>query len=490
MPGFLFTYLLFLPFYTFGDLYLSDVITDLFISESIVMDKSDNSCLGRFYSNISYRYSNVLRSTTEKNDKEIGSADLFISNLSSDIGILKGPIGITVDYKFNKSSLDVLSDQYVGNFGEDNYLNKILASFHIWGKDVYFQISGGKAISECFPDEEIENALEYNQPLTTGLKSNQIVLGSYFKFNRKPFLFSVHLSAEPVFVENPEMGNINSEELKKFPFFLYRNSIGYEIGLKWKNVEILNSGDINKYSTDSISIEQGSLPFYSNLICYNNMITCKFKSIECLFSFDKLNFDIYGLSDYLKYLKFPEGELKRFKYLIGYNFNKSVKLKIIAENINGILPKGDLDFTPFSVWSIFYPKAYRFENSDFKFLDAGVYFEASKKWNNFNTTDLEFKGSFSQIELKTIRSEKKIYVLIPVYVDDTNLDLIDKYGFTGYLSLKHSLTLQKNKIGIGMSQWLPIWKNRNDIENSIGDSSISKKVFGGTQFMIDYSFKF
>lgn len=488
--GFLFLILLFLSSNIYSTIFLSEKFSELLFAPSFICDESEVFSNQKFLFETGGDYFNIVRMSVKDNTKEVKNMDIFKTSLFSRIGVVKEPFGLSLCYRYKKNGLSFYNEEYEGGLRNENYLNKILLNFWLAGENVEFQISGGMSGKNQFPEKYREDTFEYSQPLTSSLQSNQIIYGAILKIKKGSFKGEFKIAGEPLIAEIAQLGNVNSEEMKQFPFYLYRNSASFLFRYKSKEISITKSGVINKYSTDSLTAKDNVLPFYNDILSYTTNLDFKIRSAEAFFAYSILGLSSYGVSEYYTYFKIPDGTINRFKYSLGYNFKKVIKVSLIGENIIGDIPKIDIDFSPFSVWSIFYPKAYRFEDSHMKMSDFGGSINLNKKWKKINSTSIHLKGSYTQLDVSSRRSEKKIYVLIPVYVNETDLDIISLSGFTGYLSLSHNITLKKSRINLILSQWLPLWSEKNDTQSKSSNSSFKKSIIGGTNIALDYTFSF
>lgn len=488
--GSLFLIILFFNISLYSNSFLSEKFTEILFTPSMITDESSDFLNKHFLFKTGGEYFNILRMSHEENDNIIENVDIYKGSLFSKIGIVKGPLGLSLNYSWSNNGFNFNNDEYAGGLKDENYLNKFLLSFWISGENVNFQISGGASGKNRFPQKYKDDSFQYNQPFTSAFQSNQIIYGAILKIKKGCIKSEFKITGEPLFSEIPQIGNVDSEEMKAFPFSLYRNKASFLLNIKSGDVNIVKSGSIDKYSVDSLVSAERNLPLYLDILSYKTNVNIFIKNIEALFAYNILGFNLFGASEYFTYFKMPEGKLNRFNYLLGYKFKRPIDVKFIGENIIGDIPKFDFDFSPFSVWSIFYPKAYRFEDSHIEVTDLGGNIKLSKKWRKVNSTSILLKGSYTKVTLNSIRSEKKIYVFIPVYTDETTLDIINMVGFTGFISLSHNISWKKNNINFKLSQWFPLWNDKNYSQSKKGKSNIKKSIIGGTNIALDYTFSF
>lgn len=435
-------------------------------------------------------YLNTLRYEAKSDTQNVNINISSIEN-SERIYLRKNSVKAIVDYSLSKRKFRYKDKNVEMYLSEKNAVHKVSGMLVLNNENIGIGIIGGLSGSTLFPDYESYKDNSYVQPISSVLEDNRLILGITSAFKYKKLYGDFEIRGEPEYVDLISVKSLQSGGINNMPLCIYNNRISYTLGAKFKNVTIEKKGSLNYYSSDTLSSSSDTLPFNVDFLDYKSSLNLTFRSFRGEIKYNKVSGDFYGKSQYFTYLKAPDISIRNIQYKVGYSSKKRNSVYLFGEYLKGDLPQGDVDMSPFSSWSILYPMAYRIKNGEFKFNDIGLLGRLKKQWGKINSTSVLLRGSFSRCFAGGYSSEKKIFVLIPLYVNEKKHELINMYGFTGKLELSHTINIGKNELKLNYDQWIPLW---NEVSKNVSDNGSNSKteasVFGGMSLGFSYSFSF
>jgi len=251
------------------------------------------------------------------------------------------------------------------------------------------------------------------------------------------------------------------------------------------------------FSTDTLVQSSNALPFAGELVsrelgAYGTLGKSRVLAWECMLDYTGGYMKgTSGSFDYLKQegivMKSAEGALR---CMLPCNFTCG----IFGEYIDGETTEyGYFKADPFSSWNFLNPLGYRFHDASLHYYEAGLYAGKSFRIGKSNRFYADVSFSRTEGRLAVNREEKKIVILIPIYVNDTLLTLFDFEGFNLSCKIDHTLCFKKVSLNTAIRQRVPIWKDPHEKwggDTGTEDTSIQKKMHGGTEYRIRLEYVF
>lgn len=258
----------------------------------------------------------------------------------------------------------------------------------------------------------------------------------------------------------------SSGAYKNFPIEFNELSQTAKMGIHQKQKFITSSFRYRKIFGESIAQKLNSLPVIPAFIDYQIGLDSRFKSIysEFKYTWGDASIEAYDSHEVRdRFLMADSLEYKDFYGLIKYD-NDVFTVGLFGEIVkSGSTGKNYVDAYPLSAWTIFMPIAYRYKEGHFDYYTIGLEYSYLKKWNNKNKTLLGIKTSYIQVDFEYLSEEKKIVVVIPVYINDTR-KRYDPKIILSELEFKHSLQIKKAKLSLTLGQLIPVILNKKFVE--------------------------
>jgi len=189
---------------------------------------------------------------------------------------------------------------------------------------------------------------------------------------------------------------------------------------------------------------------------------------------------VEGYDNDLKYALLDSIEIDHAGGNLNASFDHGIDCSLFGDYLKAYGPFGRLDFGPFFSWSVFLPTVYRVRDVHFEGWEAGGLVSKRFELGRCNTVDLGL--TFSRIQASCHYSYLKriVLVLVPVYTDSTNVDLLDWRGFDASLRLGYTLRLGRVACTLAATQHVPIEQSTDGRKSGSQSGERSTRVGGGT----------
>lgn len=272
---------------------------------------------------------------------------------------------------------------------------------------------------------------------------------------------------------------------KNLPLWAMQRRLKTSVKISDEIKELSLSWELKRLDSERIALSN-CLPFISDWQTHHISVQGKLgshaASIEALTSMGYLYGYETAESNAPRYLKWNDLFIKKVGSRYDFTFSTIFKLGVCGELFKSNSPEyGTVEFYPFSSWSIFKPVKYRFSDPLVEYKQVGLTsnFQVGKTKN----THIGFDVDLHRLHQEVYREQRKIVVLVPIYVDKTKLEKLDHTLLTGKLAVSQKFQFKKVGLNLSMSQLIPFYvKDHRESESggsSEEESSIDKKIFGG-----------
>lgn len=356
----------------------------------------------------------------------------------------------------------------------------------------------GLSVGRFFPGDSISfphMSTFYEFPFT-GFADND--KSSYaFWWNMRRAAFSTELLFDrSVSLFEPMHLSKSSGNYKNLPLIQFKRRIyvkaslekwGRHVGVWWER---------SKISGERIVLTN-CLPFISDWTQYKIGAEAGAGDHELTFEAFTSMGACYGYEDEkpdaARYLIYDDLFMKQLRARYSFGLFEWLTLGAQGELFKGDSPDlGTVELYPFSSWSIFKPVKYRFSEALFEYRKAGInsQFSLGKK----HRTTLGFDLDFHKAELQAVREQRKIVVLVPIYVDKTTINPVHHYLLSGDISVAQQFHLGKVLLELRVQQFIPFYVKsfkESDEETSNDESTtFDTKFFGGLKSSIALTIPF
>lgn len=372
--------------------------------------------------------------------------------------------------------------------------NALQARVDLWMYTKYSEL--GLSVGRYFLGDSLSfnhMSVEYDHPFTSFQANPKSSYALWWNTSVGPIKTEV-LYDRTVPLYEPMHISKSSGSFKNLPLIMFQNRFIVKGGLQVRDKEIFSYWERKKLDGEKVLLDNG-LPFLSEWLSYKIGLDAKMRrhslslsaltSMGSLFGYedDDANAPRYAIFDDL-YLKRLIGDY-RFRlsplFTIGAR-GEMLKANTPEEKTGNTEYYGTIEFYPFSSWSLFKPVKYRFSKSLLNYNCSGISTRFYLGRQAKVRTTLGFDCDVHQARIKTIREQRKIVVLVPIYINETELEPLHLFAFSGDLIIKQEYQIKKALLTFSMKQLIPLYLNdKNSVESSSNDgpSVLDKKNFGG-----------
>lgn len=345
----------------------------------------------------------------------------------------------------------------------------------------------GLSLGRYFPGDSISfphMSTFYEHPFTSFADNPK---SSYaFWWNLRRGIFSTELVFDktvPLF--EPMHLSKSSGSYKNLPLIQFQRRIFTKVGLASNKKSVSLWWERKSLTGERVELSN-CLPFLSEWTSYKAGVEASYW--EHAFKASALTSmgALYGYEDTKsnapRYLIYDDLFLKQLKGDYTYTFPKRLSLGVNGELFKGNSPdKGTVELYPFSSWSLFKPVKYRFSESLLKYNKVGLTSKVSL--GRKHETILGLDMDFHKAEMSFIREERKIVVLLPIYVDKTTVDPLHHYLLSGDIELEQIFHLGTVDLHLKASQLIPLYvksfKDGEEGESDNKSTGFDTRFFGG-----------
>lgn len=372
--------------------------------------------------------------------------------------------------------------------------NGIQARVDLW---VYTKFSEmGLSVGRNFLGDSLSfdhMSVEYQHPFTSFQANPKSSYALWWNMQLGPIVTEV-LYDRTVPLYEPIHFSKSSGSFKNLPLIMFQKRLLAKGGFRLRDWEVLLFWERKKLEGEKITLDNG-LPFLSEWLSYKTGLDARLKqhsvSLSALTSLGSL----YGYEDAddnaPRYAIFDDLYLKRLDATYDFRLSPLFTVGARGEMLKAHTPEGDtkasafygtIELYPFSSWSLFKPVKYRFHKSHLTYNSAGFSTRFALGRERKVRTTLGFDCDLHKALIETVREERKIVVLVPIYVDEKELTPLHLFAATGDLVVKQEYQIKGALLTLSLKQLIPLYindKNRVESSSNDGPSVLDKKNFGG-----------
>ncbi len=132
---------------------------------------------------------------------------------------------------------------------------------------------------------------------------------------------------------------------------------------------------------------------------------------------------------------------------------------LFGDYVKAESPIGSLNAAPFTAWSVFRPTVYRLKDLRARCAEAGGTLGRDFSTRRRSTFSCDLSVAHVSAKVAYSRLERRVVVLIPVYVDSTRVTLVDWEGIDLGIRLRHQIVFRRVAVAYWLNQHLPVQTN-------------------------------
>ena len=307
----------------------------------------------------------------------------------------------------------------------------------------------------------------------------------------------VHLSlfSGPVHSSLSKVITKDGNSYRSFPITLLQRNVELGVNNNAQNFFLKTAFSISCFENIDLLSITNSMPQDIEFSDYGVIHDGVWKSPLSDSLFWKLSANITG--GWMASYNFDRSRFTFFKAdsILSKKFSAQVGLRLpckINTGISGVFstmscPKGFLNLSAFSAWSVFNPLDYRFSDAKVNYLESGIFFNRQFSRPQFNWTP-NITLSYIKTRMSLNYAHKEILVLLPVYVKGESLEVFDSQILLLTPSL--DITVHAGKIDVIASvlQRIPLFSNSaysKKADNPDDEAKKSATFTGGTSLSVN-----
>ena len=307
----------------------------------------------------------------------------------------------------------------------------------------------------------------------------------------------VHLSlfSGPIHSSLSKVITNDGNSYRSFPISLLRRSAELGVNSKGQTFSLKTAFSISNFENVDLLTIANSMPQNIEISDYGVTHKGVWKSPLSDSLFWKLSGNITGgwMASYNfdrnRYTFFKADSIlsKKISALVGLRLPCKINTGVSGTFSTLSCPKGFLNLSAFSAWSVFNPLDYRFSDAKVNYFESGIFFDRQFSRPVFNWTP-HISLSYIKTRMSLNYTHKEIIVLLPVYVKGESLEVFDNQILLLMPSL--AITVHAGKIDVIASvlQRIPLFGNSGYSKKADSPDDEAKKsasFTGGTSLSIN-----
>jgi hypothetical protein len=284
-----------------------------------------------------------------------------------------------------------------------------------------------------------------------------------FGLDSKPVFGSLRLFCGPVYNSMTTLYNRSTHSNRTFPITLISHQAQLQGGVRgaWGSI----SGQLGVVGTQQRDLIESTnrMPVDINVAHYEAGVDAVVNTPlgDSLFAYVKVarlggwsasyNFD----RELFTFFKASPLWLSSAASEVGMQLTSTLEVGMFGEVLQGDIPEGFVKLSGFSNWSIFAPQDYKFSAAQASFYQGGGWAQLKRQFNALSVRG-KIGASWFQTAASLSYRTKQVVVLLPVYLNPTDVQLWQERGFLIHPDITLTYACNPFIITAFVNQWIPL----------------------------------
>lgn len=456
----------------------SSVLSLLYNKPISLIDLPDSSRL-----DLNYHYDPLLSEKPRHSDDSCNSI-LYSQTANVKLNLFRPNLRFFVSGAFSDLDLKIADDYQ--KYKVETFISDYTASSGIMYK--YHLFSCGIGIGRIFSkDIDLEHWSEIADNLNKYIAEGPWQFSGAAGFSLPAAKISLSLFSGPVHSSVSTFSKMDNSSFRNFPVTLIKRSAQIGITISKNSLLSTSAAGVSFFHNTDLITKENLMPQNIEFTSYSIETSGKMHTLMSDSLFWKVNALIAG--GLLRSFNFERNSFTFFRAdsLRIINISALTGVKMPWQIISGLsgavskikCPSGYLKLSALSAWSLFEPMDYRLHDIDFSYNELRLFI---KRKFRFRCLDITPNVNFSYIKVlfEGSCSHKEIFVLLPVYVGEEQINISDLRIFLLSPSLTITLHAGRADISISGLQRVPFVLKTTQTDKDSSSDHKSALFTGGT----------